>query len=186
MNTTSVADLAWLAGIMDGEGSIFIMKQSRKDRERAFNYILRISVQSTDGVMAKECLKISGEGACFDAPTTKENNSNTYKWQVSGKRACHVLENLLPFLRVKKQQAMSAIEFQKTTKKHWRQMTVEDYQQQEAAYYLLKQQKVDLKIGKDTLGYLTTNTIQKTDSDFRTELSQIKFSEHHPIYITKD
>jgi len=46
MNT--IADLAWAAGIIDGEGSIFIMKQQRKDRERGHNYILRISVQSTD------------------------------------------------------------------------------------------------------------------------------------------
>ena len=37
MNT--IADLAWAAGIIDGEGSIFIMKQQRKDRERGHNYI---------------------------------------------------------------------------------------------------------------------------------------------------
>lgn len=186
MKTTSVADLAWLAGIIDGEGSIFIMKQGRTDRERQFNYILRISVQSTDGIMAKECLNITGEGACFDQATQRENNSNTYKWQVSGKRAKHVLENILPFLRVKKDQAAAAIDFQNTTKKHWRQMTVDDYKKQEECYYKLKQQKIDLKIGKDSLGYTTANTIVKTDSDFRTELKEIKFAEHTPIYIEKD
>lgn len=186
MNTTSIADIAWLAGIIDGEGSIFIMKQGRKDREREFNYILRVSVQSSDGIMAQECMKITGIGACFDAITSKENQSNTYKWQVSGKKAAHVLENLLPYLRVKREQALSAIEFQRTAKKHWRQMTVEDYQKQEDSYYKLKQQKVDLKIGKDTLGYVSANTIVETDSDFRTELKEIKFSEHNPIYIEKD
>lgn len=183
MKTTSIADLAWLAGIIDGEGSIFIMKQGRKDREREFNYILRISVQSTDGIMAKECLNITGEGACFDNPTSKESQSNTYKWQVSGKKAKHVLENILPFLRVKKDQAIVAIDFQNTTKKHWRQMTVDDYKKQEDCYYKLKQQKIDLKIGKDSLGYVAANKISKTKSDFRTELKEIKFSEHHPIYI---
>lgn len=186
MKTTSVADLAWLAGIIDGEGSIFVMKQSRKDRERKYNYILRISVQSSDGIMAKECLAITGEGACFDQETSKENQSNTYKWQVSGKRAKHVLENILPFLRVKKDQALVAIDFQNTTKKHWRQMTVDDYKKQEDCYYKLKQQKIDLKIGKDTLGYVTANTITKSESDFRTELLEIKFAEHSPIYITKE
>lgn len=186
MNTTSIADLAWLAGIIDGEGSIFIMKQGRTDRERQFNYILRISVQSTDGIMAQECLKISGEGACFDQATNHDNQSNTYKWQVSGKKAKHVLENILPFLRVKRNQAEAAIDFQNTTKKHWRQMTVEDYKKQEDCYYKLKQQKVDLKLGKDTLGYVTANAIVKTESDFRTELQEIRFAEHAPIYIEKE
>jgi hypothetical protein len=186
MKSTSVVDLAWLAGIMDGEGSIFIMKQQRTDRERQYNYILRISVQSTDGIMAQECLKISGEGACFDAPTTKENQSNTYKWQVSGKRAKHVLQSLVPFMRVKKEQAQVAIDFQETTKKHWRQMTVDDYKKQEDSYYKLKQQKIDLKIGKDSLGYQTANQIIKTESDFRVDLAEIRFTEHNPIYIEKD
>jgi len=43
MNT--IADLAWAAGIIDGEGSIFIMKQGREDRERTHNFVLRV-VQS--------------------------------------------------------------------------------------------------------------------------------------------
>lgn len=177
-------ELAWLAGIVDGEGSIFIMKAARKDRARSFNYVLRVSVQSTDRIMARSCYEISGEGACMDAVTKQDNNSNTYKWQVSCTKASETLKKLLPYLRVKKQQAEVAIKFQETTKKHWRQMTVEDYQKQEFAYYELKQQKVDLKLGKDTLGYRSKNTVDKTESDFRTGLQEIKFSEHHPIYIS--
>ena len=177
-------ELAWLAGIIDGEGSIFIMKAARKDRERSFNYVLRLSVQSADGIMAKSCYEISGQGVCMDAVTKQVNNSNTYKWQVSCTKASDLLKRLLPYLRVKKQQAEVAIKFQETTKKHWRQMTVDDYQQQEDAYYKLKQQKVDLKIGKDTLGYMAKNQVVKTESDFRAGLKEIKFSEHHPIYIS--
>jgi len=166
----TIADLAWLAGIIDGEGSIFIMKQSRKDRERSFNYILRISVQSADRIMAKECMLIADDGEAMDAPTKKENHSNTYKWQINGKRAVKVLKEILPYLRVKKDQAISAIEFQETTKKHWRNMTQDDYIHQEEFYYKLKQLKVDLKIGKDTIGYKNANTIRKTESDLRTGL----------------
>jgi hypothetical protein len=167
MNITNIADLAWLAGIIDGEGSIFIMKQKRKDRERMYNYILRVSVQSSDKVMAFECMKITKEGATMDTPTKKENQSNTYKWQVSGRKAAQILEQLLPFLRVKKDQAEAAILFQKTTKKHWQHMTSEDYQTQENFYYHLKQLKIDNKIGKETFGYLNANKIIKTESDYR-------------------
>lgn len=167
MKTNNIADIAWLAGIIDGEGSIFIMKQARKDRERTFNYILRVTVQSADTIMARECMKITGEGATMDAVTKKENQSNTYKWQVSGKKAASILEAILPFLRVKKDQALSAIAFQRITKKHWRNMTSQDYQIQEDFYYQLKELKISSKIGKNTLGYINANTVRKGESDSR-------------------
>lgn len=170
MKSKNIVDLAWLAGIIDGEGSIFVMKQSRKDRDRTFNYILRISVQSSDRFMAFECMKITGEGATMDTPTQKENQSNTYKWQVSGRKAAQLLEELLPFLRVKKDQAEAAIQFQRTTKKHWRNMTSEDYKNQEDFYYKLKELKVLSKIGKKTFGYISSNSITKSESDYRTEV----------------
>lgn len=151
MNT--IADLAWAAGIIDGEGSIFVMKQGRKDRERDYNYIMRISVQSTDPYMAKELCKIFPDGAVFTQEIDKKpQNSNTLKWQVSGRKAAFVLKQVLPFMRVKHEQAQLAVQFQETTKKHWRQMTENDYVAQEMYYFKLKQAKQDLKIGKNYLG----------------------------------
>jgi len=117
MNT--IADLAWAAGIIDGEGSIFIMKQQRKDRERGHNYILRISVQSTDPYMTKELGKLFPDGAIFSQDRYKsENWSDTLKWQVNGRRAVNVLKQILPFMRVKQDQAKMAVDFQETTKKN--------------------------------------------------------------------
>ena len=51
-------------------------------------------------------------------------------------------------MKVKHDQAKLAIDFQETTKKHWRHMTESDYETQESYYFKLKQAKVDLKIGK--------------------------------------
>ena len=133
MNT--IADLAWAAGIIDGEGSIFVMKQKRKDRERDHNYIMRLSVQSTDPYMTKELCKLFPDGAVFTQEVDKKpQNSDTLKWQISG--------------RVKHEQAKLALDFQETTKKHWRHMLDVDYELQEQFYFKLKQAKVDLKIGK--------------------------------------
>lgn len=139
---------AWLAGIIDGEGSIFVMKQRRKDRERDVNYILRISVQSTDPYMAKACRELAGGPVIFEQLDKRPNHSNTLKWELSGRRAAHVLEEILPFLRVKHAQAHLAIEFQKTTKKHWKHMLNVDYENQARLYQELKQAKFDLKLGK--------------------------------------
>lgn len=165
----TVAELAWLAGIIDGEGSIFIMRNTRKDRERSFNYILRVSVQSTDTIMARACAEITEIGATYTSVTKQEANSNTHKWQVEGKKATRVLKELLPYLRVKLDQAESAIEFQETTKKHWRRMEASDYQKQEEFYYKLKQLKIDSKMGKDTIAYENANKVIKLVSDKRIE-----------------
>lgn len=147
---------AWLAGIVDGEGSIFIMKQKRKDRERDTNYILRMSVQSTDPFMAVECSKLVGGPVISEQFDKRPNNSNTLKWELSGRTACKVLEEILPFMRVKHSQAQLAIDFQKTTKKHWRHMLESDYETQEKYYQALKQAKLDLKIGKTSRGFYGT------------------------------
>lgn len=147
-----IANLAWLAGIIDGEGSIFIMKQQRHDRDRKFNYILRISVQSTDPFMAPLCKEIAGVGEALQVMIDKRPNmSNTLKWQCNGRLAVSLLKRILPYMKVKHEQAKLAIAFQETTKKHWKHMTELDYQSQAEFYVKLKQSKIDLKIGKTSM-----------------------------------
>ena len=142
-------DKAWAAGIIDGEGSIFVMTQKRKDRERDTNYILRVSVQSTDPFMTTELKKMWPQGAEFSVRRdARENCSDTMKWQLNGNGATRFLKEILPYMRVKHQQALLAIQFQDTTKKHWRKMEVVDYENQKQLCLVLKQAKVDLKIGK--------------------------------------
>jgi len=142
-------DLAWVAGIIDGEGSIFVMRQQRKDRDRSVNYILRVSVQSTDPYMATELKKLFPEGAVFGVQRDKRPEcSDTLKWQLNCTKSLDFLKQIRPYLRVKHEQADIAIEFQETTKKHWKHMTEEDYKKQESLYQKLKQAKTDLKLGK--------------------------------------
>jgi len=142
-------DKAWTAGIIDGEGSIFVMAQKRKDRERDTNYILRVSVQSTDPYMTTELKRLWPDGAEFAVRRDKrENCSDTMKWQLNGRRAAFFLKEVLPYMKVKTTQADLAVQFQETTKKHWRQMTETDYATQLMLYLALKQAKIDLKIGK--------------------------------------
>jgi len=141
MKNATIADLAWLAGIIDGEGSIFIMRNKRTDRERIYNYILRLSVQSIDDIMIPSCYEITGEGCTYPIHEKRENQQNSLKWQLEGKKVVRVLQELLPYLKVKKTQAELAIKFQETTKKHWRQMTDDDYKEQEKFYFALKESK---------------------------------------------
>jgi hypothetical protein len=141
-------DLAWTAGIIDGEGSIFVMTQKRLDRERDTNYILRVSVQSTDPYMSAELKRMFPDGAEFGVQRRNNpNHSDTLKWQLNGRKAAKFLTMILPYMRVKHEQAKLAIEFQQL-KKHWRHMTEDGYTQQEIYCAKLKQAKQDLKIGR--------------------------------------
>lgn len=145
-------DKAWLAGIIDGEGSIFIMQQRRNDRDRDINYILRISVESTDPFMATECQKIAGGPKLSQKKDSRPNMSDTLKWQLNGKKAAALLQELLPFLRVKHEQAKLAIEFQSSTKKHWKHMKEQDYMKQKQLCMDLKKAKQSLKLGRGLYG----------------------------------
>lgn len=129
-------DLVWLAGIIDGEGSIYVMVNPRKGKVAADgymrkrdNHILRVKIQSTDSVMAPEAKRITGEGAVFLHKELRENQRDTLVWEVSGRKAARILEKLLPYLRVKQAQAKLGIEFQ-SLKKHWKHCEEIDYQDQ--------------------------------------------------------
>lgn len=152
MTNMTIADAAWLAGIIDGEGSIFIMRQPRKDRERKFNFIMRVSVQSTDPYMTVACKRVTNDGCVLAAHLDKRpNNSHTLKWQVNGKKAARILETILPYMKVKGTQAEIALDFQKTTKKHWKNMEALDYEKQERLWTAMKAAKQSLKLGRDTV-----------------------------------
>ncbi len=149
--TLTVVDLAWTAGIIDGEGSIFVMQNQRKDRTRNINHILRVAVQSSDPYMTRHLKEMFPDGAEFSVQLDKRPQcSNTLKWQINGKKAARFLKLILPYLRVKHNQAKLAIEFQETTKKHWTQMTELDYENQTKLCQALKDAKQTLKIGKES------------------------------------
>lgn len=148
---------AWLAGIVDGEGSIYIMVNPRKGKvdadgyiRKRDNYILSLAIQSTDKVMAPEALKITGVGAVWPQRSFKENQRDTLCWKVSGRKAAKVLEKMLPLLRVKQTQAKLGLEFQ-SLKKHWKQCAEIDYAKQEQ---LAKEMKKLNQVGrvKEALG----------------------------------
>ena len=131
--------------------SKFIKRQSRKGRARDVNSILRVTVDSNDENKAPTCTEITGEGEkIIQNSDNRPNCSDRLKWQINGKKAIRVLKAILPYMMVKRDQAEAAIEFQETTKKHWRNMTEDDYTKQEEFYWLLKELKITSKLGKQS------------------------------------
>lgn len=164
METATVADLAWMAGVFDSDSSIFIMKQHRKDRDRSHNYILRISVEGADDIKANEIMRITKLGSTNVGKVHVQGRSNTLKWQVDGRKAMSILKAVLPFMRVKLKQAEAAIAFQETTKKHWRKMEPHDYAEQERYYQLLKDLKCYRKLGNKVPQYQAASKLYNIET----------------------
>lgn len=93
----SVPEAAYLAGILDGEGSIAI-------RERSF----RVIIANTDTNLIA-WLKSLG-GIVKENPTP-DNRRQVYRWAISERRAVeNMLRQVLPFMIVKKDRAAAVLE----------------------------------------------------------------------------
>ena len=104
---------AYLAGIIDGEGSILITKINNK-RSGNIWYRMQVSCAMTDPE-AIELLRdtFTPDNKQFIYINGREKGYRpVYQWLTTGKTSMRILNELLPYLTVKKQQARLAIEFQ--------------------------------------------------------------------------
>lgn len=97
-----VRDLAWAAGILDGEGSFGIYKA-----DKGKSYQLTLAVASVDDKMCPKLhdmfgghFRVSKRGAAI--------------WRVIGRSAAEVIRQVLPYLVVKRDQAEVCLEFADT------------------------------------------------------------------------
>jgi len=105
--------LSYLAGIIDGEGSIFIHQNNK--RQTKANYTLYLSCKMAVPGEAIVLLSQTFGGnithpklySTFD----RNNRKLTVSWRSTGERAAEALTLMLPYLRVKKAEAELGLEF---------------------------------------------------------------------------
>lgn len=104
--------LAYLAGIVDGEGTIGIYEVAPQPPRRVSpQHKLYMSVGMTDHEIPALFKEIFG-GALGVYHYNRERDRPFSKWHLWGKNASACCEALLPYLRVKRPQAELAIKFQ--------------------------------------------------------------------------
>lgn len=104
--------LAYLAGILDGEGSIYI--QSR-NRNNSINYFPRFQIVNTNKELLDWVKEIFG-GIVYEKPR-KHLNPNwrmQYEWFSTREQIDQILPLIIPFLIIKKKHAEVMLEFRKT------------------------------------------------------------------------
>ncbi len=107
-------DLAYTAGIIDGEGCIHIRRQWDKRYKGCYKYTLTVSVASTDEWLPR-WLQFAWGGCVVlnDRSIANPKWKPAYQWQLASGKALVFLTAILPYLRLKKPQAEIGIGFQK-------------------------------------------------------------------------
>jgi len=135
-------DLNYLAGFFDGDGSISIKRQNHPQSTRGVCYTLQVAVTNTNKEIVEHFKKVWKAGHIQTKTPLKQTHKTAYVWRVTGRTAKMVLEPLLPFLRVRKEQAVLALEFQ----------TYKNYSQSESNFE--KQLEIRNKIHLLNVGHL--------------------------------
>jgi hypothetical protein len=112
----TVSQLAYMAGIMDGEGTFYIGNYSgnRKNGDKHFQTIIIISC--IDECLINWLYNTFGGSKSKYTPNQMAKNCRrqVYKWYAQSNRMLHICEEILPYLVIKKRQCEIMIEIRKT------------------------------------------------------------------------
>lgn len=103
--------LAYMAGIIDGEGHIGIYGSFSTKLSKHKSHYLRVSVGNNCEELLRMFQDRLGGGLSSETPL---KGKIIWRWHIAGDRAEKLLKDILPYLIVKKMQALLGIEFQKT------------------------------------------------------------------------
>jgi hypothetical protein len=108
--TSSVTKLAYLAGIIDGEGCIAIRKSKRTGTCKSTRYAAAVTVGNTSCHLIEQLVGTFGVGCVTYRYPTKTKRA-CYLWSLPSRGAREVLRAVQPYLIVKREQAAVLLEF---------------------------------------------------------------------------
>lgn len=100
--TCATVDLAWAAGIIDGEGCV---RLERRVQGVNPTFILTVIVANTDPRIVTRLAEIFGLGTIHGRKYSNPRNRPSFAWKVSSRQAEHVLRLVAPYLVSKREQA---------------------------------------------------------------------------------
>jgi len=111
---------SYIAGLVDGEGCIYIDKyKDKRNKSGNYNYCLRVSIANTFfGLMEWLGNKLSKEyhNHVLNQKGKEYINGRKpcYVWKICGTNAINFLKEIYPYLIIKKKQCEKAFEFSET------------------------------------------------------------------------
>ncbi len=106
-------EIAYLAGFFDGEGGINVHRRRyvKKLGGESIYYILRVDVANTDKQNIYRLKDLFG-GCITLRKKQDQANQAVWAWQITTKKAQDFLRAVYPYLRVKRKQAETAMQFE--------------------------------------------------------------------------
>jgi hypothetical protein len=137
---TDERTLAWMAGILEGEGCIGVFKDPRPNRS---GYSLRVSVHNTDPTIVDVFVREFGGTGRVHCGKQREGKRPVYHWYANGINGAAALKALRPYMlsASKTAQADAAILYAEKYAGHARtskRRTAEQLKEQEATFQTLR------------------------------------------------
>ena len=131
--SNSLTDLAYCAGLMDGEGCITLTRDSES------NYRLRIKITSTD-YSVLEWLQGHFGGSIVLSRKGTEKHKETWDWVCKVEDQVVFLFGILPYTIIKRAQIIEALNYH-FEKQNGGKLTEDEYKLRSAYYERLKTMK---------------------------------------------
>lgn len=94
----SIADAAYIASLVDGEGTIALTRRHKNENRQ-----LEISISNTEMELLKYLLKTIGAGRITQKKTYSDKHTASATYLISNRQALSLLKQISPFLRTYKQ-----------------------------------------------------------------------------------
>ena len=137
-------DLAYMAGLFDGEGCIHIAKLRRPESKRGCHFGLVATIGMTSEFLL-ELYRSQFGGSVYCYPRLKGNRRPCWQWIIRSRQAVAFLKAIRPYLLLKANEADLAIEFQGAMHVGGRRIK-EEWVAQETQYNLMRDLKFKTEV----------------------------------------
>ena len=108
--TTNEMELAWLAGLFDGEGCVRICERvRRRGGSLGVNYYITATINMTHAPTIRRVMDLSGVGAVYNVKNTAPRRRQ-FGWKATNNAAQQFLVSIEPFSLTKRAEILCCLE----------------------------------------------------------------------------
>ena len=104
VKSLSLPDAAYIAGLIDGEGTITLTRKHRNENRQ-----LSVSISNTDRDLLEFVYQSVGAGKITRKCTAKNHHTPSYTYAIYNRQALNVLEQIYAYLRTYKRERATLI-----------------------------------------------------------------------------
>lgn len=93
-NRLTSMDAAYLAGLIDGEGTVTLSRVHR-NRQRG----LVVTISNTEFAILKHVLEVIGVGGITNKRRSRDNHTPSFTYHIADRQALDLLEQIAPFMK---------------------------------------------------------------------------------------